>query len=130
MALAHMQLLSPPALRSKFNSLSDPAKIDYSMTSPILAAGLPCKGYQVELGTPGGASVVTWAQGSSVSFTLAGSVLHNGGSCQVALSTDKGKTWYVIHTWQGGCPLNNGPFNFNIPSDAPVGPALFSWNCK
>ncbi|KUJ12321.1 uncharacterized protein LY89DRAFT_592922 [Mollisia scopiformis] len=125
----HMEMIYPMPLRYKNNPFA--TTIDYSMTSPLTVGGtnaaFPCKGYQSDMGTAAGTSTATWTQGSSVNFTLDGSAVHGGGSCQAALSTDVGKTWYVIHTYQGGCPLAAGSFKLDIPSDAPTGSALFAW---
>lgn len=143
--LAHMALTFPVPFRSPQNPFALDATKDYTMTAPLSgAAQFPCKGYQSDLGSAAGTSVVTWTQGSSVNFTLGGSAVHGGGSCQAALSSDSGKTWYVIHTYQGGCPLavsnqslslpkhmltsmQAGSFDLQIPADAPTGPALFGW---
>lgn len=123
---AHKQLLNPPPLRSKFNRLVLESNIDYDMTNPLTSYNYPCKGYLSDLGTSAGASVATWAAGSSQKFTLDGSVTHNGGSCQASLSTDGGRTFTVIHSYIGKCPLGS-EFPFIVPSDTPIGPAVFSW---
>jgi LysM repeat protein len=123
----HMEMSFPPPFRSKVNPFANQATIDYSMTAPLSgAAAFPCKGYQSDLGTPAGASVVTWNQGAAVNITIAGSATHGGGSCQVSLSYDSGKTFKVIHSFIGGCP-STPTWSFNIPSDATPGPALFAW---
>ncbi|KEY63903.1 hypothetical protein S7711_10209 [Stachybotrys chartarum IBT 7711] len=124
---AHMQMMDPAPLRSKSNPHTTDA--DYSMTSPLLADGsnFPCKGYQSLLGTPQGASVATWQPGEKKSFTLAGTAVHGGGSCQASLSYDKGKTWTVIESYIGNCPLKN-TWDFTVPHDAKAGSALFAWS--
>ncbi len=98
-ASAHMEMVFPPPLNSKSNPNSVAADIDYSMTSPLLQVLLsaleilsltiylfrangkdfPCKGYQTQLGSPSGASVVTWSTGSEANMTIAGGAFHNGG---------------------------------------------------
>lgn len=128
-AYSHMILSYPPSLHYRGNPYA--ADIDYSLTSPLNADGsnFPCKGYQSDLGSKAGTSVATWAVGGTYNFTLAGSATHDGGSCQVSLSYDMGKTFIVIHSYIGGCPVTSPPggsFNFNIPSNAPSGPALFA----
>tara|TARA_R110002060_G_scaffold60462_4_gene70108 strand:+ start:2737 stop:3030 length:294 start_codon:yes stop_codon:yes gene_type:complete len=78
---------------------------------------------------------VTWDAGSEYNFTITGAIeaptnpaFHNGGSCQAALSYDEGKTWKVIHSYQGACPTSTGgSFKFNVPSDAKAGAAVFAW---
>jgi hypothetical protein len=127
-----MLLSYPPAFRYEGNPNVPTGSIDYSLTSPLNADGsnFPCKGYQSDLGSAAGASVATWSAGGTYNFTIGGSAAHDGGSCQVALSYDKGKTFTVIHSYIGGCPTVNpagGSFNFNVPSDAPQGAALFAW---
>ena len=97
------------------------------MTAPIKAAGFPCKGYQSDLGTAAGKSVADWAAGGSYNFTTAGSAVHGGGSCQVALSYDKGASFKVIKSFIGGCPAVGKAFDFAVPSDAPTGDAMFAW---
>ncbi|KFY77433.1 hypothetical protein V498_09337 [Pseudogymnoascus sp. VKM F-4517 (FW-2822)] len=119
-----MELLSPPPLRSKYNNLT--SNIDYSMTSPLGTDDYPCKGYLPDLETPEGASVATWAAGSSQKFAVTGTVTHKGGSCQASLSTDRGITFKVIHSYIGNCPLVP-EFPFTVPSDTPTGLAVFSW---
>ncbi|KAE9380567.1 lytic polysaccharide monooxygenase, partial [Stipitochalara longipes BDJ] len=128
---AHMEMSFPPPLRSKYNPLYlslESGKVDYSMTSPLSgAAQFPCKGYQSDMGTPAAASVITWNQGAAVNFTISGSASHSGGSCQAALSYDSGKSFKVIHSFIGGCPLTPN-WDLTIPSDAPKGAALFAWS--
>jgi hypothetical protein len=134
-AQAHMAISFPPPLRSQYNPFvmkADPGKVDYSMTSPLSGASqFPCKGYSATdlSDTTGlGASVVTWTQGSSVNFTVIGGATHGGGSCQAALSSDQGKSFKVIHSYIGSCPLTSGQnFDLTIPSDATTGPSLFAW---
>lgn len=125
----HMEMSFPPPFRSKSNKNADPGKVDYSMTGPITgAAQFPCKGYQVDMGTPGGASVVTWNAGGPANFTIVGGATHGGGSCQASLSYDGGKSFTVIHSFLGNCPTSSGQnFDLTIPSDAKNGAAIFGW---
>ncbi|KAK5998381.1 hypothetical protein PT974_00760 [Cladobotryum mycophilum] len=129
MASAHMEMSWPPAFRSKYNPNTAQADIDYSMTSPLNADGsnYPCKGYHADYSKPGGKSVVTWQAGRSYNWTLAGSATHEGGSCQVSLSYDKGKSWKVVHSYIGNCPLKP-TWSFTLPNDTPAGDAIFSWS--
>lgn len=126
LAAAHMQVSYPPPLRSKFNPNAD--NIDYSYTAPLDPSGAnyPCKGYLSDLGTPSAASTANFAPGGAYNFTVAGSATHGGGSCQVSLSYDKGKTFTVIQSIIGGCPLSSS-YPFTIPSDAPEGEAIWAW---
>jgi hypothetical protein len=128
-ANGHMEMMSPPPFRSKYNPNTG-TDIDYSMTSPLSSSGsdYPCKGYQKLLGTPEGKSVATWTSGGSYNFTITGSTNHEGGSCQASLSYDNGHTWKVIHSYIGGCPPpQDSTWGFTVPSDAPAGDALFAW---
>ena len=60
--------------------------------------------------------------------SLSGGASHEGGSCQLCLSFDQGKSFRVIHSMIGGCPLKSS-YDFTIPSDAPsCEKALFSWS--
>lgn len=127
LAAAHMEMTYPAPFRSKYNPYT--TNIDYSMTSPLDASGanFPCKGYQSDYDTPAGRSVATWAPGQAVNFTLTGSATHNGGSCQASFSYDRGKTWTVVHSYIGGCPLKN-TWDLTLPKDIPAGDALFAWS--
>jgi len=133
---AHMMLSPPVPLRSKLNSFTNPAHIDYSMTSPLSSSGadFPCKGYHSLLNTPEGSPVVTWTAGSTQKFTLAGGGAgHGGGSCQASLSVDGVKTFRVLHSYIGGCPNPQGgeggsSFEFHLPRDVPSSEAaVFAW---
>ncbi|KFA69464.1 hypothetical protein S40285_04633 [Stachybotrys chlorohalonatus IBT 40285] len=128
-AQAHMEMVWPPPFRSRYNRFT--TDIDYSMTNPLSQTGsdFPCKGYHSLLGTGQGQSVVTWQPGQSYNWTLTGSATHNGGSCQVSLSYDRGSTWTVLHSYIGQCPLSP-TWRFTLPNDTPAGSALFafSWN--
>lgn len=126
---AHMELSYPAPYRSKYNPNANSNTIDYSMTSPLSgSAQYPCKGYQTDFGTDAGKSVATWAAGATHNFTVAGSAVHGGGSCQTALSYDKGATFQVMTSFEGSCPLSDGEsFSFTVPSDATAGDAIFAW---
>ena len=142
---AHMEMTSPPPLRSKANKNAG-QNIDYSMTSPLEADGsnFPCKGYLDD--TEGKESVATWQAGSSqqityVCLTIATGVLltiassitgganHGGGSCQLSISEDEGKTFKVIKSFEGACPANTGDntLNVDIPTDVKNGDVVFAW---
>ncbi|KAH8177939.1 extracellular protein [Sarocladium implicatum] len=128
LASAHMEMLFPPPLRSKANTHA--TTVDSDMTSPLSQDGsnFPCKGFLSDLGTEAGASVTTFEPGQSYNFTISGGANHNGGSCQASLSYDKGKTFTVIHSYIGNCPLQGeSSFDFKVPDDTPAGEAVFSW---
>ncbi|KAM3082480.1 hypothetical protein ACMFMF_002141 [Clarireedia jacksonii] len=125
---AHLALTWPLPFRAAYNPNSVQSQIDYSITSPLAASGsnFPCK-YN-DMGTAGGKSVVTWQAGATANWTVGSGALHGGGSCQVALSYDSGKTFHVIHSYIGSCPTAvSSSADFTIPADAPAGEALFAW---
>ncbi|KAK2590624.1 hypothetical protein QQS21_011690 [Conoideocrella luteorostrata] len=125
---AHMQMSDPPPLLSKFNKYT--TNQDYDMTSPLHADGsnYPCKGHHEVLGTSQGQPVAQWTPGQSYSMTITGQAAHNGGSCQSSLSFDKGKSWRVIHSYIGNCPVvGDSTYDFTLPGDTPAGEMLFAW---
>lgn len=123
-ASAHMQMSNPYPIRSPLNPNGGDNK-DYSYTSPLDASGanFPCKGYQNDAFK----SVIDYEVGQQYSMSLEGSATHGGGSCQLSLSYDTGKSFTVIQSIEGGCPLTSN-YTFTIPSDAPSGEALFAWS--
>lgn len=124
-ASAHMQMSWPYPLHSTFNPATPEAAKDYSMTAPL--GTYPCKGYiNNPSGSPYMDSVATWAAGSTINATYAGTASHLGGSCQWSMSYDDGATWNVIHSYVGGCMLDT-TIDVTIPSSAPSGSALFGW---
>ncbi|KAI0025725.1 hypothetical protein F4780DRAFT_222649 [Xylariomycetidae sp. FL0641] len=128
-AMAHMNMKDPPPLEYKNNPNAQQPDIDYSITSPITGAQYPCKGYLDLLGTPEGASVQTYAPGEQSTMSVEGGASHNGGSCQLSLSYDSGKSFTVIKSFIGNCPTSSGgTFDFKIPDDAPEGDdVVFAW---
>ncbi|KAJ5356984.1 hypothetical protein N7517_011593 [Penicillium concentricum] len=120
---AHMQLSKPYPIRSPLNKDGKGEK-DYSYTNPLSSSGsdYPCKGYAKDKFE----AVATWQPGSSQEMTLEGSAVHDGGSCQLALTYDQGKTFKVIESIEGDCPIAK-KYQFEVPSDAPSGDALFAW---
>jgi len=102
------------------------------MTSPLLGTGgdFPCKGYLQDLGTPAGAPTASWPAGSQQQLSLTGGAAHEGGSCQLSISYDSGKTFKVIKSIEGGCVNKAGgdqSFDFTVPADAKAGDAVFAW---
>ncbi|KAI0192222.1 putative extracellular protein, partial [Xylaria flabelliformis] len=128
-AMAHMNMNNPPPLGYKGNPNTQEANKDYSITSPITAAQYPCKNTLKLLGTSDATPVATYSPGQQTSMTVEGGAPHNGGSCQLSLSYDKGTSFTVIKSFHGGCPLSSGQkFDFTIPSDAPEGDdVVFAW---
>jgi hypothetical protein len=128
---AHLELTSPFPLHSKYNPKTPEALRDYSMTSPLATDGsqFPCKGYISAKGdSPNMDSVATFAAGSSVQYSIAGTATHGGGSCQMSMSYDNGASWNVIHSTIGGCMVEGQNLDVKIPSEAPNGEALFAWS--
>jgi len=128
-AMAHMNLKDPAPLTYKDNPYTEEKNIDYSITSPITGAQYPCKNNLGLLGTPDGTAVKTYSPGQQSTISLAGSAIHNGGSCQISLSYDKGKTFTVIKSFIGNCPKEGGgTYDFTVPEDAPEGDdVIFAW---
>lgn len=127
---AHMEMTFPPPLRSKANPFAA-GDVDFDMTSPLSASGsnFPCKGYLNLLGTDAAQPVASFAGGQTYNMTIAGGAAHEGGSCQASLSFDSGKTFTVIKSIVGGCPLSGtSSFDFTIPADVPTAnDAVFAW---
>ncbi|KAJ5453552.1 uncharacterized protein N7458_004508 [Penicillium daleae] len=122
-ASAHMQMMKPYPIRSPLNKNSDEKK-DYSYTNPLQPSGsdYPCKGYANDTFQ----SQASYSPGKSYELELDGSAVHGGGSCQLALTYDRGETFKVIESMLGECPISKN-YTFQIPSDAPTGDALLAW---
>lgn len=63
-----------------------------------------------------------------------GAAVHDGGSCQLLITTDKEPTvssvFKVFHSIEGGCPgLNNqaSTFQYSLPDSIPNGDVTFAW---
>ncbi|KAK8133595.1 hypothetical protein PG984_005607 [Apiospora sp. TS-2023a] len=129
-ALAHMNMADPPPLRYKGNPNAVKAgKIDTDITSPNTAATFPCKGAIPDMDDPvAGAPVATWYPGEQHTVKIVGGASHNGGSCQLSISYDKGQTFTVVFSKIGACPTDpNIPFT--LPADTPsADKVLFSWS--
>ncbi|KAE8352710.1 hypothetical protein BDV28DRAFT_165364 [Aspergillus coremiiformis] len=125
LAAAHIQMSWPYPLRSPLDPGNRGSAVDYDMVSPLNRDGsnFPCKGYHTN--TPW-RETAAFTAGQTYSMALAGSATHNGGSCQLSLSYDEGKTFKVIQSMVGGCPLQS-QYQFTVPSDAANGRALFVW---
>ncbi|KAI5792495.1 hypothetical protein DFH27DRAFT_474548, partial [Peziza echinospora] len=107
----------------------------------------PCKGLIDKQGV-NMATVATWEAGKTASFEIQPNddpsggegqlAAHSGGSCQASISFDRGKSFKVLHTYNGGCPRGAkagsniaGPdqkFDFMIPAETKAGDVLFSWS--
>lgn len=122
-ASAHMQMMKPYPIRSPLNKDSNEKK-DYSYNNPLSSSGsdFPCKGYNNDPWQ----SQATYSPGQTYDLELDGSATHSGGSCQISLTYDRGKTFKVIESMLGECPIAKN-YTFQIPSDAPSGEALLAW---
>lgn len=123
-ASAHIQMSKPYPIRSPLNKNAT-GKKDYSYTNPLDSSGknYPCKGYQNDPWS----SQATYQPGGSYEMELEGSATHGGGSCQISLTYDLGKSFHVIESMLGNCP-DPKKYEFTIPSDAPSGKALLAWS--
>ena len=135
---AHVEMESPIPFRSKFLVPNGP-NTDFTNTAPLNPDGsnFPCKGYHNDDLPPtatltAGGSFNLQYDFSTKAITysrLAGSATHNGGSCQVSLSYDGGKTWVVIHSIMGGYPSDTESYTIPVPSDLPAGKrVLLAWS--
>ncbi|KAL0943345.1 extracellular protein [Colletotrichum truncatum] len=129
---AHMAMVNPPPLKSNVNPNTPLGTADYSYTNPLSGSGsdYPCKGYLSLLGTSEGTPVDTWDAGEPRSVTISGGAVHGGGSCQISLSVDKGRTFKVIHSYIGGCPAGEGAMlKFTVPAETPpTEQAVLAWS--
>lgn len=125
-AQAHMELEIPPPWDSP--DAANAADRNYNIKSPLQSDGsdFPCQGLNNASDTP--KSTTTYQAGQTYKTTIEGYAAHNGGSCQLSLSYDEGKTWKVIKSIIGGCPTQgSASYDFTIPTTAPSGTALFAW---
>jgi hypothetical protein len=74
------------------------------------------------------------AVGQAAPLEFKGSAVHGGGSCQIAITTDKNPTadsrFKVIKSFIGGCPTpgdSPSPFNFTLPAIVPNGEMTLAW---
>lgn len=96
------------------------------MTNPLIPSGAnyPCKGYHT---TGQDKTQATFAAGGAYTMSVMGTATHLGGSCQLSLSYDNGKTFRVIKSIIGNCPIAM-KYDFVVPQDAPAAKdALFAW---
>jgi hypothetical protein len=128
-ALAHIEMKSPPPLRSAFNPQYKDGPIQDTYTNPLNKDGsnYPCKGFAGDVPSMSQA-VATLNAGSSFTVELAGSAVHGGGSCQFAVSYDAGMTWGVLHSIVGNCPTEGASYTFDVPAGLPSAKnVLFAW---
>ncbi|KAH7414454.1 hypothetical protein DE146DRAFT_36095 [Phaeosphaeria sp. MPI-PUGE-AT-0046c] len=108
--------------------------------SPLAPDGsnFPCKN------VPYTGTINQWPVGSTQTLELFGSAVHDGGSCQISVTTDKAPTkdskFKVIHSFEGDCPFppsaggnkpdgdnTNPPLPFTVPPELPNGEATMVW---
>lgn len=146
LVMGHMSLQYPLQFKTPWNPQRD--AIDPDHRDPIIRNSLPCK--STHEGMTSESSVVTWAAGSTQRVVVTGSAvreltfihpyaevilaliwLDDGGSCQLSLNYDQGKTFRVIHSMVRGCPHNDAfGYDFQLPGDTAPDLAIFSWSCK
>ncbi|GAA5880827.1 hypothetical protein JCM1840_003295 [Sporobolomyces johnsonii] len=128
-ARAHMELNEPYAIYSKYDPQTAEANKDYSMTSPLAADGsdYPCKSRCTSAIVDAIDPVATLVSGSDFTWNLAGTAVHNGGSCQVGVSYDYCSSMVVIASWIGGCPLSL-PYTLKVPELPGSDKAVFWWS--
>ncbi|KAF8470611.1 hypothetical protein BDZ91DRAFT_543935 [Kalaharituber pfeilii] len=149
-------LLSTFNLVAGHARLREPKPLGYGSTPALTGNGyngplnydgsdFPCKGLiDVVDMTP----VAKWEAGNKAMFEIqpndAGPgveghlAAHSGGSCQISLSYDNGKSFKVLHSYIGGCPrdtpLNsniagkNQTFTFDVPKEAKAGKVIAAWS--
>ena len=144
---AHMRLSDPRPLN---------LDLDPNYTSPLERfyekAPFPCRGHLSSFSSS--PTEAAWEIGSNQTFTfvplpllfllpyasnfqtpplhrLTGTHPHYGGSSQISLSSDQGKTWKVIKSFPGSCPHRRPEdpqtFDFRVPAQASPGTVVFSW---
>ena len=122
---SHIALSEPVPINAPKNPYSTYQNADYDYSSPLSPSGsdFPCKGYHTTVPEP----IANYTAGDTYTASFLGSATHSGGSCQFALSYDKGATFHVIKSVIGGCPLKD-LYAFRIPEEVPNGDeVLFSW---
>ncbi|KAF2843556.1 lytic polysaccharide monooxygenase [Patellaria atrata CBS 101060] len=137
----HMQLYEPAALKGGNNPYNEGGPDPY-IQYPYGCCDKPhpgmCRGHLDLLGTRQGTPTATWQAGTKQTWSIYGlgpfAGNHYGGSCQTGFSIDKGKTFHVATSYIGNCPRRKGgmnetaqKFEFTVPSDLPVGEAVFAW---
>ncbi|CAJ2501912.1 Uu.00g047650.m01.CDS01 [Anthostomella pinea] len=104
--------------------------------SPLTTSNYPCKlsGDPATFYNKAGIDN-TMAIGEKQTLEFTGSAVHGGGSCQLAITTDKAPSvstsWQVILSIEGGCPAKDGTspstYDFEIPSSVAAGDYIFAW---
>ena len=117
-------------------TLNTPKPYGAPSTSPLTPANYPCQLQGDPASFYVGTAATKMAVGEDQKLTFAGSASHNGGSCQLAVTSDLQPTakthWQVIKSFIGGCPTkgNSGgsdEYSFQIPSSVASGKYTFAW---
>jgi hypothetical protein len=125
--LAHMYVSSPEVYLQDTDNKRTPL-------SPS-GSNYPCYETSGHSGT-----LPTYSAGSSQKFSIAGSAVHGGGSCQISITYDlpvnKDSQFHVLKSFHGDCPTqaagNLGgeqvfDLGYQIPVDMPKGKAVVAW---
>ncbi|BGO98980.1 endoglucanase [Rhodotorula toruloides] len=130
LATAHIEMMYPPPINSKYDPQTLEANKDYTMTAPLFPDGsnFPCKGYNTPEAYASLKPVATLSAGGSIDVQFApNGATHMGGSCQFSISYDQGKTFAVIHSIIGACPLSSS-YSVPVPAGLPsADSATFAW---
>ncbi|BGP28353.1 hypothetical protein JCM10296v2_000085 [Rhodotorula toruloides] len=130
LATAHIEMMYPPPINSKFDPQTLEANKDYTMTAPLFPDGsnFPCKGYNTPEAYASLKPVATLSAGGSINVQFApNGATHMGGSCQFSISYDQGRTFAVIHSIIGACPLSSS-YSVPVPAGLPsADSATFAW---
>ncbi|KAF1975548.1 hypothetical protein BU23DRAFT_579153 [Bimuria novae-zelandiae CBS 107.79] len=111
---------------------SAPFPFDLPNSLPLDSSGsdYPCK---MASATVEVRPVNEWTVSSTQELSFSGSAVHGGGSCQIAVTTDKNPTkqskFKVIYSIKGGCPRVSGPatFEFKILDILPDSDLVMAW---
>lgn len=132
-AQAHVQLQHPIPFMSKYNTYLRPDQVDYDMKNPLLKDGsdFSCKNHHLDRfgNVRDDPPSAQWKTNTKETFLLEHNpdAYHGGGPCQAVLSADNGLSWTVLHSYIGECPTASLEWEFRVPSDTPLGLALFGW---
>lgn len=134
-------LVMAPLFANAHMIMANPVPFGSPNNSPLDASGsdFPCK-----VGASGSYEVKKmndWPVDSEQILSFTGTAVHGGGSCQLAVTTDKTPSplskWKVIYSIEGGCPASttgnlaagdkSATFPFKVPSELPNGEMTMAW---
>ncbi len=105
--------------------------------SPLASSGanFPCKVTGDPATFYSGTTATSMAVGENQTLSFTGSAVHGGGSCQLAITSDKQPSastqWQVILSIESGCPSTDGTsastYQYSIPSGVASGDYVFAW---